>query len=239
LTHGAGGASALDGQFEWVGGQLCLDFLNTVTWRSDGPARERLGTYTALSAWAHEAGLVTNEDLVLMAADAVRRPDLAQDALDEAHALRALMHVVFVETLQGRKPTPRQIALLNDAIQRAHARRCIEWKGAQLSWRWDTRPRDLAAILSPVVGSAAELLTGTTLSRVALCANPDCGWLFLDETRSRTRRWCSMRECGSRAKARRYHARQRARGDDQERRAEKNGTAIASPPASRARSHKE
>jgi predicted RNA-binding Zn ribbon-like protein len=44
-------------------------------------------------------------------------------------------------------------------------------------------------------------------ARVRMCEAPDgCGWLFYDETRNGTRRWCSMKDCGNRAKARRHYA---------------------------------
>jgi len=48
-------------------------------------------------------------------------------------------------------------------------------------------------------------LTGPRLDRVRRCANPECGWLFLDDSRAGKRRWCSMSACGNRAKARRHY----------------------------------
>jgi predicted RNA-binding Zn ribbon-like protein len=41
------------------------------------------------------------------------------------------------------------------------------------------------------------------------CRAEDCRWAFYDRSRNRSRAWCSMRECGNRAKARSYRARQR------------------------------
>jgi predicted RNA-binding Zn ribbon-like protein len=64
----------------------------------------------------------------------------------------------------------------------------------------------------PVVRSAVELATAGPLERVKQCPAPEgCGWLFLDTTKNRIRRWCSMDECGGQAKARRQTARRRAR----------------------------
>ena len=34
-----------------------------------------------------------------------------------------------------------------------------------------------------------------------------CGWLFLDTSRNQSRRWCSMKSCGNRAKVRRHRSR--------------------------------
>ncbi|MGH7448040.1 MAG: CGNR zinc finger domain-containing protein, partial [Longimicrobiales bacterium] len=47
------------------------------------------------------------------------------------------------------------------------------------------------------------------LDRVKLCGNDACAWLFIDVSRNRSRRWCDMKDCGNRAKARRHYARQK------------------------------
>lgn len=68
-------------------------------------------------------------------------------------------------------------------------------------------------------GDAYQFLVGTltqvistsqqngTWKRFKCCELPTCGWAFYDSTRSRTRRWCSMKTCGSRHKAREYYKR--------------------------------
>ena len=50
---------------------------------------------------------------------------------------------------------------------------------------------------------------GYPRDKVRRCANPECGWLFLDDSRAGKRRWCSMLACGNRAKARRHYHRSR------------------------------
>ena len=68
----------------------------------------------------------------------------------------------------------------------------------------------LEAILWPVLESARELLADP--SRIKECEGEECGWVFVDATKSGTRRWCSMASCGARAKMKRYRARpQRSR----------------------------
>ena len=65
------------------------------------------------------------------------------------------------------------------------------------------------ALLAPVLWSAGDLLAGARLDRVRRCANPECGWLFLDDSRVGKRRWCSMQSCGNRAKAKRHYHKSR------------------------------
>jgi len=63
------------------------------------------------------------------------------------------------------------------------------------------------ASLTPILWSAADLLVSRRLERVRQCANSQCLWLFLDDSKSGNRRWCSMSACGNRAKAHRHYLR--------------------------------
>ena len=56
----------------------------------------------------------------------------------------------------------------------------------------------------------STLLTSSQLARVRDCADATCGWVFIDQSKNASRRWCDMGDCGNRAKARRYRARQKA-----------------------------
>lgn len=68
-----------------------------------------------------------------------------------------------------------------------------------------------------VLGSLTEVISESqrngTWDRFKCCELPTCGWAFYDSTRSRTKRWCSMKTCGSRHKAREYYKRKRQSED--------------------------
>jgi predicted RNA-binding Zn ribbon-like protein len=72
-------------------------------------------------------------------------------------------------------------------------------------WHMTGNKAKLDWILNPVIRSAADLLISEEFSRIKKCADPTCGWLFLDISRNRSRRWCDMRDCGNRAKASRFY----------------------------------
>jgi len=76
-------------------------------------------------------------------------------------------------------------------------------------WEVDVKSGTALALLAPVLWTAGDLLAGPRLERVRRCANPECGWLFLDDSRAGKRRWCSMSSCGNRAKARRHYHKSR------------------------------
>ena len=101
----------------------------------------------------------------------------------------------------------KRIALFSPGmLVAALARECAAAGGALQ--RAGTRSTALSQ-LAPVLWSAGDLLTGGKLDKVKRCANPECGWLFLDDSRAGKRRWCSMQSCGNRAKAKRHYHRSR------------------------------
>ncbi|HEX6938971.1 MAG TPA: CGNR zinc finger domain-containing protein [Longimicrobiales bacterium] len=76
-----------------------------------------------------------------------------------------------------------------------------------LRWAWRGAGEELEFPLWPVIRSAADLLASGDSRRIRVCAGPDCGWLFVDRSRNGMRRWCDMKLCGTREKARRRRGR--------------------------------
>jgi len=201
--------------YELSGGRACLDFVNTVSGDRHAPAqRERLGDYAALLAWARQSGAIDASHARRLLAQARRRPGDAEAAHAEAIALREALFRLFLAVAEGREPAAQDLARLSSAAARASAHRRLERSGDGYAFGWDDPPDALEAPLWRVAASAADLLTCGEIDRVRVCGLHDtheCSWLFMDGTRARTRRWCSMKECGNKAKARRHYA--RARGD--------------------------
>jgi predicted RNA-binding Zn ribbon-like protein len=78
-----------------------------------------------------------------------------------------------------------------------------------LRWVWELTEAPATAIVGPVAWQAADLLAEGNLDRLKECPGDNCGWLFLDTSRNRSRTWCSMKTCGNAAKVKRF--RQRAK----------------------------
>ncbi|TDD32304.1 hypothetical protein E1286_43750 [Nonomuraea terrae] len=64
------------------------------------------------------------------------------------------------------------------------------------------RDGGLRAALSSVARAAVELLGGPQTALIRECEAAPCTRLYVDASHRRTRRWCDMRGCGNRAKAR-------------------------------------
>jgi hypothetical protein len=77
----------------------------------------------------------------------------------------------------------------------------------------DVHFRPLGNAYQGSMGTLIEVISESqqngTWGRLKCCELLTCGWAFYDSTRSRTKRWCSMKTCGSRHKAREYYKRKR------------------------------
>ncbi len=176
---------------------LCLAFANTRYWRGTRAPTEELNEPGDLVRWAARAERLP--------ADVIRRFAQPATVFEEALGLRETIHRCFAATATGRAPADTDLAALNAALAAAPARQRVQPAG----WDVGSPEPSAAALLAPVLWSAGDLLVGGQLARVRQCANPDCGWLFLDNSKGGNRRWCSMSACGNRAKAHRHYLRQK------------------------------
>jgi predicted RNA-binding Zn ribbon-like protein len=196
-------------QFEQTGGALCLDLANTVDNRPTR-ATELLESYGDLVAWAEQAAVVTRQEAAALREEAGSRPGDAAAALAGARALREAIYTIFSSVAHGTLAPAAELATLDAALGPSLARRRIERTGDGFVWRWRFDDGALDAVLAPVVESTASLLTSPDRARVRECESATCGWLFIDRSRNRSRRWCDMSVCGNRAKVRRHYARAKA-----------------------------
>lgn len=195
--------------FELSGGALCLDFANTWGDR-ERPEEDRLRSYPDLLAFALQAGTLTAAEAARLAGRAGREPGEAAAALARALELREALYRIFsagAAGMAGGGPEAADLERLNAALPEALSHLRLEPRGRELVWTWAAADDPLEAPLWPVVRSAAELLTSEEWRRVRECGGGACTWLFLDHSRNRSRRWCSMETCGNRAKARRHYRR--------------------------------
>jgi predicted RNA-binding Zn ribbon-like protein len=207
-------------RFQLRGGRLALDFANTVSGKRVVDERDHLQRYEDLVSWGQQAGAVGEPTARRLLAEARRRPADAQAVFRAAIALREAIYRAFLAYAQEQAPPEADLEALGAALGQALAHRRLRrgGGGACCELSWDEPPGALDVVLWPVVASAAELLVAPAdLERVRVCGLYDadeCAWLFLDETKSHTRRWCSMEDCGNRAKARRHYQRAKARAGD-------------------------
>jgi predicted RNA-binding Zn ribbon-like protein len=194
-----------DYAFDFCGGQLAIDFTNTVGNRGDAP-EEHLRTFGDLMAWAEARGVLTRAGAQRLRRATASRTGAARTALADALVVREALYRVIAAAAASRPPASGDLAIVNAHVGKTFSR--MQWadQRSRLELTDDgARTASMAgAILRPVIRAAVELLTSDEIARVRMCADDSCAWLFLDTTRNRTRRWCDMKVCGNRSKVRRF-----------------------------------
>jgi predicted RNA-binding Zn ribbon-like protein len=199
--------------FRYIGGERCLDFVNTVDWGPQALVNELLGDYGALVAWSEGAGIVGAPEAAALRQRAAAQPQEAEAAREFGLHVRGVLKGLLTGIATGE---PAQVSLteFNELLEAAAARLELvpHPAGRRLAagpavWHW--RGGELTAPVWPVVWSAALLLVAPDAHHLRVCAGPVCGWLYVDRSRNHLRRWCEMATCGTRAKSRRRAERQR------------------------------
>jgi predicted RNA-binding Zn ribbon-like protein len=201
------------------GGHLALDFVNTVGGLRDqapSPEDELLASYEDLLVWCVRLGVMSDADGRRLSKAAAADEKAARGALQRARDLRELIYAIFRPISDGAEPPAKLLDELRDAERDALANARLapagdpapsgESHGLAMRWTWPP-PRDLTDPLRPIVHAAVDLLTNGPLEHLKICGN--CRWLFLDQSRNHSRRWCSMDECGTQMKQRRFVERRR------------------------------
>jgi predicted RNA-binding Zn ribbon-like protein len=209
-------------EMKLVGGRLCLDFINTVDGRkSNSPRREshsfdsqllgdKLGEYSDLVEWSRHSGIVTATEAERLIQASKRNVDEAKDVFDRAIALREALYRICKAIMTGRRPQRVDLGTVNDELLEARTHERLTQGAHGFTWEWVGSEAALDRMLWSIAHSGAELLTTGDLSRLRECGGEECGWLFEDTSRNRSRQWCDMQNCGNLAKVRRYRTRLRS-----------------------------
>lgn len=198
--------------FVLVGGRLWLDFVNTDDARL-GERVEAMASFERYVDWLAATGVVDLERAQALQRRAVEQPSGAAAALVEARRVRAALRSLAE---QGRSDTgarARENALteINRVLGRSAGTRRVEATDAGGYARSFVAVGDaFGGLIIPIVESAVDSLVNGELARVRSCADRRCPRVFVDVTRSHTRRWCDMATCGNRAKALRSRRKRRA-----------------------------
>jgi predicted RNA-binding Zn ribbon-like protein len=195
--------------FELIGGHPVLDLVNTLDWRFREEKLEELITdYRDLVRFAEQSGLMSNAQVRRLIRNTSERTG-AQVVAAVREFREAAAQVLYV-ALDGDDAPASAITHLESCFKAARRSQRLHRTGARLAWELpqSTSLPELPLWLLSL--SAAELMTSDEVELVRACGNAECRWLFLDTSKNHTRRWCDMKICGNRMKARRFKAQHRA-----------------------------
>src|SRR5262245_62127508 len=183
--------------FELTGGNLALDFTNTVDSRPTGHPDDLLPAYSDVCSWARQAKVITRLEELNLLKKAGRNPNEAESVLKTAIALRECLFLIFRHLIDGENISEDLLRKWNKFIQRANDHYELVAAKQGFSWKSNADPLDYDAMLWPIIHSAVELLTSANIEKLRRCAADNCDWLFLDNTKRGNRRWCDMTVCGN------------------------------------------
>src|SRR5882757_7376508 len=189
---------------QFFGGRVCLDFGNTLDWRTSADPQELIPDYAALLRWSARRGTLSASAITRLGALSREHEGIARSVMADAHSLRAEIWRA-AEALRGSEAVdlktinrmlsnlPPQPKLVANAKGYAH----------------DLKGSELREPLWPVLWSLTALLASNDATRIGCCQAEGCGWFFVDESPNRSRLWCSSEVCGNRERARRAYAKRR------------------------------
>jgi predicted RNA-binding Zn ribbon-like protein len=183
----------------WSGGRPAVDFVNThrERWRR---GVETLVTPDDLSTWLVRAGVMD-----------VPAP-VPRHVLLQARDLREAIDALVVAEIEGTRPSPDAVTLVDDWLVFAGPRPQLVTGPDGAAALTERAPADSPRrALGTVALDAAQMLGTAERSRIRICASETCSGRFFDRSPAGRRRWCSMRTCGNVTKARRHRERQKAR----------------------------
>jgi predicted RNA-binding Zn ribbon-like protein len=190
-----------------VGGAPCLDFTNTVDWRGRDHPEDSLTDYRNLIEWSRAAGVLDDAEAEKLLRQIAMKPQQTESVYLRGVELREAIYRVFRVVCEDAEPAEADLETLNQVLSEALSHMRLVSLGGVYTMEYDSKPPEY--ILWRLATSASELLRSEDLDRVKRCASDECGWLFLDMSRNRSRRWCRMEGCGNRMKARRHYRRTR------------------------------
>ena len=184
--------------FEFLGGNLALDFTNSVHNHGAEDCGDDLTSAADWVEWAAQAKLLSSTE----ARELRRSAD--ESRFRRALKLRELLYALFSAAAEGTKPDAASLrefqALYRETLRQLELRPT----GSHYQLAWPSAMNPLDRLLHEIVRSAGELLTSDALARVRQCSGESCSWLFVDSSRNGMRRWCDMKACGNRDKVRRF-----------------------------------
>jgi predicted RNA-binding Zn ribbon-like protein len=201
--------------FQLLASHPALDFVNTLDDRfaASGP-RELMHSYADLLAFAGQSKLLSPREIAGLA-ERARTPNAAK-VLRYACEMREWLATTVYSLLDGQPAPSSALSGLEDVFKEAEQHQELSLQRSasgnppvwQPVWQWGRSDTRLELPLWALAKCANALLTSPEFGHVRACGSETCRWVFLDTSKNHSRRWCDMKICGNRMKARRFQARQ-------------------------------
>ncbi|HEY6410270.1 MAG TPA: CGNR zinc finger domain-containing protein [Ktedonobacteraceae bacterium] len=183
-------------------GELCLDLVNSEHFDCRGRrgVQDHLTNPEWVAAFAHHWHLPVTPAPDVLAMAALR-------------ALRALLRQMLEAAATGQPVTDAQLEELNTFLALTPVMRQVQRSGPRVRLQTILLQEGWIAVASQIAASWVEVLESILPTRLKVCANPDCHWVFIDQSHNLSRCWCRQWACGNLMKVRQFRARARGKPD--------------------------
>jgi predicted RNA-binding Zn ribbon-like protein len=184
------------------GGNLSLNFVNTVYDRHGPPYEGYLHNYLDLITWSHYTGAINTSQKKRLLEISRKNQDQANQIYKSSIQLREAIYEFIVSMIDREDVPPVNMPLINQWLSKAFSNLELTQLENRFVLDWKTENFGLESVLWPIIRSFVDLITSDDRKRIKQCSN--CGWVFVDNSKNKSRRWCSMEICGNRVKAQRH-----------------------------------
>jgi predicted RNA-binding Zn ribbon-like protein len=187
------------GKYRAFAGNVALDFVNTLDWRSAEQPYEWLSSYDNFLVWARGVNLITAseaDELAVLNLDDTK-------FLENATILREAIYRIVISLQLKQTIAQRDLSIVNHFLQAGFSGQRLLRSDQQVEWSWIKSSPEV--ILGKIAWEMAYLLMSNHTKWLGSCES--CGCVFVDLTKNHTRRWCIMDACGNRIKVRKHRSR--------------------------------
>ncbi len=192
-----------------TGGDLCLDFINTVHHRFRPEEGDYLHGFRDITTWYQHIQGMTPKTIQTLDRLAKSYPQKAAQVFTKSIQLRELLYQIFSPITAGKPPAPQDLQALAAYITEAYTNMELTWQKEEGRLQLQFNAPALEQVNWHIAQHALQLLSHGPLKQVKQC--PGCGWIFLDKSKNSSRRWCSMATCGDIDKVTRFQQRNKKR----------------------------
>jgi predicted RNA-binding Zn ribbon-like protein len=185
---------------------LCLGFVNTLSWRGRSDPVETLYSAADLFNWIEHSEILPRVSIAEAHNWARDHEKRAAQGFAKAILVREALFAIFSAIAAGAGVAREDFQILEAALARGPHRTRLVPTANGYAWSGPVRRITIYEVLAPMLWSAGDLLVRAEDRRIRCCANDACLWLFIDQSKTNSRRWCDMQSCGNRAKAQRHYA---------------------------------
>jgi predicted RNA-binding Zn ribbon-like protein len=196
-------------EFQLVAGHVALDFTNTLDFRyAPDRTTDFLNSYERFLAFCRQSGMISVADIKSLLTTTSESE--ARRILRKAIEFREALYLLILSTVRHRRPHAGSLQSFNSFLAAVRTPRRVNWQRAGFVRCDYGIAKSPMGPLWLIIDASAALLTSSDLYHIRECREETCRWLFLDQSKNQSRRWCDMRLCGNRAKAQRFYARVRS-----------------------------